>query len=228
MYIQWLGHASFLIEGDDLRIVTDPYDPDLTHLEPIEEIVDVVLRSSGDDMAHCFVDTIPKGYKLLTATEYVPPHKDQAKVGKTVFHFMPSKESLIHKEVPRENAFYRFELEGIKVAHMGDIGNKLSENQLKFLKGTDILFVPAGGPPTIDLDDLYEVIEYIKPKVVIPMHFRITGPEFFMLPVEDFSSRFSDEQVKKVGASEVEFSKENLPESTRIFILEASLVKNAE
>lgn len=223
MQIRWLGHAAFLIEGESLKIITDPYDPEITHLEPIDEPADVVIRSSSDDRAHCFIDTIPEGYTLLTATDYVEPGKTTAKVGPTVFHFMPSQESLIHKKVARENAFYRFELEGIKLAHLGDVGNKLTETQLSFLEKTQVLLVPAGGPPTIDLDDLMKVIERVQAKIVIPMHFRIPGPKFFMLPIEEFSGRFNPESVKKIHGSKLVVRPDRLPSQTMLYILEPSM-----
>ncbi|WP_319477898.1 MBL fold metallo-hydrolase [Marispirochaeta aestuarii] len=225
MIIRWLGHASFLIQGEDLRIITDPYDPSITRLKPVEEKADIVLRSSDDDMAHCYIDSIPAGYSLLTATDYVDEGKNQVQIGDTLFRFMPSRESLIHKEVPRENAFYRFALEGIQVAHMGDVGNALSENQLKFLEGTEILIAPTGGPPTIDLDDLIEVVRRIQPRIVIPMHFKIPGPRFTMLPVEEFTKRFSGEKVITAESSSLEISRQSLPEEMRIIVLKPSLVK---
>jgi len=223
MQIRWLGHAAFLIEGVGTRIITDPYDPEITHLKAIEEEVDVVIRSSGDDRAHCFVDTLPAGYKLLTATDCIRPGNDSIKLGTTVFQFMPSRESLIHKKVPRGHAFYRFELEGIKTAHMGDMGNELTENQMKFLEGVQVLIVPAGGPPTIDLDDLMKVIEQVKPGIVIPMHFRIPGPKFFMLPVEEFSDRFDPKSVIKMHGPQLVVNPSTLPDHTVLYILEPAM-----
>jgi L-ascorbate metabolism protein UlaG (beta-lactamase superfamily) len=72
MKIKWLAHASFLIEGDGLRIITDPYEPnEIMNLPPVTETADIVVRSSDDDEAHCFVDTIPPGFDLVTATDIV-------------------------------------------------------------------------------------------------------------------------------------------------------------
>jgi L-ascorbate metabolism protein UlaG (beta-lactamase superfamily) len=72
---------------------------------------------------------------------------------------------------------YRFTLEGINITHLGDVGNPL-RRQMDALPGTDILLALAGGPPTIALADLHKVIALVKPKVVIPMHYRIPGPAF--------------------------------------------------
>ncbi|MCP4425324.1 MAG: hypothetical protein GY803_12585, partial [Chloroflexi bacterium] len=59
---------------------------------------------------------------------------------------------------------------------------------------------------------------------VIPMHYRIPGPRFPMLPVTDFTAHYAAEQVDWVDGSVVEFSKDSLPDETRIVVLEPSLV----
>lgn len=219
--IQWLAHASFLIEGDGLRIITDPFDPSVLKVPPVSEEADIVIRSSDDDEAHCFIDTIPAGYDLITATDIV----DSGATAKGVaVQAIWSQESLVHKDIPRDNAMYRFTLGGINITHMGDVGNFLTEEQMAALADTDVLLALAGGPPTIELDDLETVIQTVNPRIVIPMHYRIPGPEFFMLPVTELTSRFPADQVKFIGNSVVELSRENLPEATQIYVLEPTLV----
>lgn len=224
MKVTWLAHASFLIEGGGLRIITDPYEPnEIMNLPPIEEAADLVIRSSDDDEAHCYVETIPAGFDLVTATEIV---ETGAEARGVKVEGIWSQESLIHKEVVRDNAMYRFTIDGIHITHMGDTGNPLSTEQMEALAGTDLLFALAGGPPTIELADLVDVIRSVKPRVVIPMHYRIPGPRFHMLPVDEFLSHFSDDMIERVGSTTVEFSKESLPEQTRIFVLEPSHFRN--
>ena len=223
MNIKWLAHASFLIEGDGLRIVTDPYEPNETmNLPPVTEAADIVMRSSDDDDGHCFVDSIPAGFELVTATDIV---ETGAMVKGIEVDAIWSQESLIHKDVVRDNAMYRFTLEGINITHMGDTGNPLTEAQMDALVGTDILFALAGGPPTIELQDLHDVIDYIKPKVIIPMHYRIPGPRFFMLPVTEFTSNYPDSMIEWSESTEVEFTKESLPDETRILVLKPTLFR---
>jgi len=226
MRIKWLAHASFLIEGDGLRIITDPYEPNETiNLPPVTEAADIVIRSSDDDEAHCYVETIPPGFELITATDIVDTGAEAKGVQiKAIW----SEESHIHKEVVRDNAMYRFTLEGINITHMGDVGNPLTEAQMEALAGTDILLALAGGPPTIELDALIAVIEQVKPKVAIPMHYRIPGPRFFMLPVTDFTSYYPDEKVVWSESTEVELSEDSLPDETQLIVLKPTLYRYEE
>ena len=226
MKIQWLAHASFLIEGNGLRIITDPFEPnEIINLPPVTETADIVIRSSDDDEAHCFIDTIPAGFELVTATDIV----DTGATAKGIsFEAIWSEESHIHKEVVRDNAMYRFSLEGINITHMGDVGNPLTTSQMDALAGTDILLALVGGAPTIDLSDLRDVIDHIKPKVIIPMHYRIPGPRFFMLPVTEFTSHYSDGMITWSDSTSIAFSKETLPDETQIVVLKPTLFRDDE
>lgn len=226
MKIIWLGHASFLVEGGRTRIITDPYDPGILRLKPVDLEADIVVRSSDDDRAHSCIDFIPPGYTLLTATEHVNPDFGTAEAGGIEFSFALARESLIHKQDPGDNGMYRFSLEGISITHMGDVGNPLSERQIDFMKGTDILLALAGGPPVIETDELMQVIDAVRPAIVIPMHYRIPGPEFFMLPVEVLSGLFPPERVDKRGRSVLELNRERIREmkgSPRLVILDPAL-----
>jgi L-ascorbate metabolism protein UlaG (beta-lactamase superfamily) len=223
--IKWLAHASFLIEGEGLRIITDPYDPQEINVPPVTEPADVVIRSSDDDEAHCFVDTIPPGFDLITATDIVETGATAKGLAVTAIW---SQESLVHKDIPRDNAMYRFTLDGINISHMGDVGNFLTESQLTALVGTDVLLALAGGPPTIELDELYKVIRAVKPRVVIPMHYRIPGPKFFMLPVTELTGYFPDESIEWFDSSEIDLSRDTLPQETRIYVLQPTLVGEPE
>ena len=221
--IKWLAHASFLIEGAGLRIITDPYEPnDEMNLPPIEEPADIVIRSSDDDEAHSFIDTIPTGFETITATDIV--EKGICVKGVDVYGIW-AEESHVHKDVVRDNAMYSFTVEGIQITHMGDVGNPLTPEQIEQIRNTDILLALTGGPPTIELKDLKKVIEAVRPKVVIPMHYRIPGPRFFMLPIEDFTADYPDEIVEFAAGTEVEFSADTLPEQTKIIVLQPTLFR---
>lgn len=215
----WLAHASFLIEGEGLRIITDPFEPnEIINLPPVTESADIVVRSSDDDEAHCYIDTIPEGFELVTATDIVDTGATAHGID---FSAIWSMESLTKEDnIIRDNAMYRFTLDGINITHMGDVGNPLTADQMAALQGTDILLALVGGHPTIDLDDLQTVIETIRPKIVIPMHYRIPGPRFFMLPVTEFTSRYSDSIITWSDQSEVTFSKDTLPTAMQIVVLQ--------
>lgn len=221
MKIKWFAHASFLIEGDGLRIITDPYYPDELGFPPITQTADIVIRSSADDLGHCYAEMIPGHPIVVTATEII---EHGATVKGLKITAIPVRESLIHKDSPLDNGMYRFNLEGIEIAHLGDVGNPLTEEQLAGLAGAEILFVLAGGPPTIDLDDLKVAIDYLQPRLVIPMHYHLPGTKVKMLAVNELTGRFLPERTIWHPDPEIELSRETLPESMRLLVLPSSLV----
>ena len=219
MNIKWYGHACFRIEGDDTVIVTDPYTPEVAGLDPIDEPADVVVMSSATDRFHSDASMVPGNPKILNALEIAG--RGPVEVNNVVFEALPTMESLTHKESPDENAIYRFELEGISILHLGDLGNPLTDEQLALLRGrVNVLLALTGGPPTIELEDLEQAIEEIGPRVVIPMHYQIPKLKLNILPLKAFTSRYPEEVVKRVGAKEVEFSFDTLPPTLLIYVLE--------
>lgn len=223
MKITWLAHASFLIEAEGLRIITDPYEPnEIMNLPPIRERADIIVRSSDDDEAHCYVGTIPGSFTVLTATDIVDTG---ATVKGVQFDAIWSQESIYKEDIVRDNAMYRFTVEGINITHMGDVGNPLTAEQMAALAGTDILLALTGGHPTIDLADLHTVINTVKPKVVIPMHYRIPGPRFSMLPVSEFVGHYPADQVVRAESTNMTFTADSLPPETHIIVLQPTLYR---
>src|SRR5919106_1507768 len=192
MKIKWYGHACFSIQGDDTVIVSDPYTPEVAGLNPVDEPAEVVVMSSATDRFHSDASMVPGDPKILNALEIADT--GPVEVNDVVFEALPTMESLTHKENPDENAIYRFELEGVSILHMGDLGNPLTDEQLARLRGkVDILLALTGGPPTIELEDLDRAIEEIKPSVVIPMHYLIPKLKLDILPLEAFTSRYPED-----------------------------------
>jgi L-ascorbate metabolism protein UlaG (beta-lactamase superfamily) len=219
MRIKWYGHACFRIEGDKIAVVTDPYTPEDAGLDPVDEPADVVVMSSATDRFHSDASMVPGDPKILNALEIAD--RGPVEVNYVAFEALPTMESLTHKESPDENAIYRFELEGISILHLGDLGNPLTDEQLALLRGrVDILLALTGGPPTIELEDLERAIEEIRPRVVIPMHYQIPKLKLDILPLEAFTSRYPEDVVTRVGATEVEFSLDTLPRTLRVYVLE--------
>ena len=218
MRIKWYGHASFLIEGNGTRIVTDPYTPEVSGYDPIAEPADIVIMSSATDRFHSYAEMVPGDPVVINALDIT---ETAAEVKGICFSAVPAMESIKHKSDPDQNAMYRFGVEGIEIGHMGDVGNPLSEAQLEFFKGVDILLALTGGPPTIELDDLDKVIAAIQPKVTIPMHYRTDKVKLTrILPVDDFTARYPAERIHYRHESEIELKESVLPKANQIYVLE--------
>ena len=66
-----------------------------------------------------------------------------------------------------------FETGGVRIAHLGDLGHVLTNDQLAAIGAVDVLLVPVGGKFTIDGLMATRVVEQLRPRImVIPMHYK--------------------------------------------------------
>lgn len=73
---------------------------------------------------------------------------------------------------PKRSTMYRIEGGDIRVALIGNIYEKLSEDQLEALGIVDIVIIPVGGGGyTLDAEGAVALVRSIDPKVVIPIHY---------------------------------------------------------
>lgn len=158
MKISWLGHACFKIEKDGYAIVIDPYEPNsVPGLGPVKEKANMVL-CSHQHFDHNYADGVEIVPDLLGTDVKVTKME--------TFH----DDAQGTKRGP--NTMFLIEIGGEKVAHLGDIGCELTEEQVAMLRGVDALMVPVGGFFTIDAAQAGKLVEKVQPKIAIPMHFR--------------------------------------------------------
>ena len=112
---------------------------------------------------------------------------------------------------------FRFELDGVVFCHLGDLGHMLDEATVAELQPVDVLFLPVGGVFTIDGKQARELISILKPKVAVPMHFRIGGLSMSIHTINDFLEGLPEDKVVRVG-NEIEFMPDELPEETEYWI----------
>jgi L-ascorbate metabolism protein UlaG (beta-lactamase superfamily) len=84
-----------------------------------------------------------------------------------------------------------------------------------------VLLIPVGGRFTIDATGASQVIEKLKPKVAIPMHYKTDKCLIPLARIDPFLE--GKPNVKRLDASEVEFKKEELPSPTEIVVLKHAL-----
>jgi len=91
-----------------------------------------------------------------------------------------------------KNTIFVFEADGLRLAHLGDLGESLTHEQLSQLGNIDVLFIPVGGEYTIGPKEAVRVVGEVDPFFIIPMHYQVPGlnKEAFakLYPVTDFLS----------------------------------------
>lgn len=80
-----------------------------------------------------------------------------------------------HIDAPEDeklSTIYRIECGDVRLAVLGNIAPKLSEEQLEAIGVVDILVLPVGGGGyTLDAMDATTIARLIEPKLVIPVHY---------------------------------------------------------
>ncbi len=229
MKIKFYAHASFRLETDGLAVVTDPYTPGPGHsgFDPINEAADLVIMSSATDAFHSDPSHVQGEPVVVNALELPPEGTEVRGIPIRSFRAYESKTFDYQAEFGRDpdaNALYLFTLGGLRVLHMGDIGNPVAREHLDALRGqVDILLALTGEHATIALDDLDVAIKAIGPRVVIPMHYFNSRGVLKIEPVERFLDRLPAESVTRVGGTELELTPETLPsDAPHVYVLEQS------
>lgn len=164
---RWYGHNCFRIRAREATVVTDP-----------------VNRATGYNMPKVTADLVTvshqhPGHTNLAAIRPDPPFRVLDGPGEYEVHDVLVTGIRTYHDPNRGadrgyNTIFLFELEGMTICHLGDLGHALSQAQAEQLTGTDILLVPAGGDNTnvIDPSRAAEVIGQLEPKLVIPMQYQ--------------------------------------------------------
>jgi len=214
MIITFLGHAAFLITSETgVKIITDPYKPGCFNggiqYSAITDTVDIVTIShEHDDHNDTSLNGKPKYIKK--------PGKQEIKgitiTGTEVFH------DTSQGQERGKNTIFNILVDSVNIVHLGDLGHKLSYSDSAKIGKVDILLIPVGGYFTIDAANAWDVVKMLKPKVVIPMHYKTDKCGFPIAPVEDF---VKGKEVKKIDG-ELEMTKSTLPESTTVYVISPS------
>jgi L-ascorbate metabolism protein UlaG (beta-lactamase superfamily) len=216
--ITWYAHACFRLEGSGLAIVTDPYTPELAGIEPVRDPADVVVMSSAQDSAHSNWQMVPGSPRVVNALDAVtaPVRLD----GSVEVTAVPAMEGEDRPDDPKANALYLLTLDGVRVCHMGDVGNPLTDEQLGALRGrVDVLLALAGAKQTIALPDLDWAIGEIGPRIVIPMHYRTPRIRYELGDLDHFLARHGDEPIDRRTSSSIELARDDLPPERTIVVL---------
>ena len=86
------------------------------------------------------------------------------------------------------NAVFIFETAGLRIAHLGDLGHTLDDQQLSAIGAVDVVLVPVGGHFTIDALQATRVLDQLHPRLlIVPMHYRTAVSTVTQLaPVDEF------------------------------------------
>jgi len=110
------------------------------------------------------------------------------------------------------------ESEGIRVCHLGDIGQILTGDQISEIGRVDVLMIPVGGVVTLGPMEARETIGFVKPKIILPMHFQAgeRKSRFVLKGVEEFLGVMN---IPEESKEELVITKQELDKSLQKIVL---------
>ncbi|MDA8097558.1 MAG: MBL fold metallo-hydrolase [Clostridia bacterium] len=186
MNVKWLGRACFLLESaEGLLILTDPFDQTVGY--PLPNITVDVVTVSHQHFDHNAVGLLP-GHPVVVEGDGDHTVKGVTFQGIATYH--DNEQGALRGP----NTVFVFEVDGIRVCHLGDLGHTLSEKQVAMIGQVDLLLIPVGGTYTIDGDEAFQTVSDLKPRTVVPMHFKANERETRISGDEPFTRHFPDVQ----------------------------------
>lgn len=204
MIITWQGHACFKLQDkigpDGVTVATDPFGKEFGLKVPNFE-ADIVT-SSHNHKDH-------NNVSALRGNPFIIDCAGEYDIKNVLIEGIDSFHDDQDGAERGKNIIFRFEIEGISIVHLGDLGKVLDSSQLEKLAGTDIILIPVGGKYTINAKQAVEVISQIEPRIIIPMHYKVDN-----LKIEGLDS--VDKFVKEMGIAptyedKLKISKRDLP-----------------
>ena len=209
MKIRWLGHSCFLITNErGINILTDPFDETLGYRMTKEKINIITISHEHYDHNNTM------GIKGKSVVLKGPVNRDTHKI---VFKGISSYHDSVYGKHRGENTIFVIKTDELTLCHLGDLGHLLYNEQLEQINHVDILFIPVGGYFTINHIQAEQVINQIKAKIVIPMHYKTEAIKWSIDPLSVFLNE--KQNIEMVGENFFEVNSSTLPEKTTIYVL---------
>ncbi|MGH7834587.1 MAG: MBL fold metallo-hydrolase [Candidatus Binatia bacterium] len=209
--IQYLGHNFFLITTrKGTRIVTDPLGPGWY---PTPSVVADVVTVGKEQYNHNAVHIVQGRPLILRGLAHFGADWNKISISfkDTFIYNVPIHQYAESLEGIKGAAFV-FDLGTLCIAHLGDLSQKLNEQQLKAIGKVDVALTPIGGRRTMEPALAREVLAQLKPKIAIPMHYRDNS-----YLINEFTAGIKT-QIMKTDTLAV--SKNALPSSLEIRVLQ--------
>jgi len=173
--LTWLGQSCFVLEtAAGTRIVMDPIPKGLGYELPVGLKADAVTISH-EHFDHNNVGLLankPRVLRGLTADK-----KGWTRIDEKVKEVSVRSVGVYHDDKRGAerglDTVFVFEVGGMRIVHLGDLGHVLTDEQLSAIGSVDVLLVPVGGFFTIDGYQATRVVDQLRPRlVVVPMHYK--------------------------------------------------------
>ena len=175
MQVEWYGQSAFRLSTPESTVAIDPFG-DLSALAArgmqfdypaIEGLEAELLLVTHEHADHNGVEVVGGDPAILRSTA----GRRGSPIGDITAVASEHDQAAGTERGP--NTIFVFELEDLRVCHLGDFGQSvLRDKQADAIGHVDLLFVPVGGGPTAGAEQAAAIVERLSPRWVVPMHYR--------------------------------------------------------
>ena len=204
MQIRWFGQSAFLISAER-TVFVDPFGPmeglaergmqfDYPAVKGVEADLLLVTHEHADHNAIDVVGGSPQIVRSTAGTFDSP-------LGEVIAIASEHDDAAGTKRGP--NTIFAFALNGLRLCHFGDFGqSELRPEQQRAIGSVDVLLLPVGGGPTVGGEPAAAIVRALKPRLVVPMHYR-TDAVNFLDPPDAFLDALGA-RVERIAENEFE------------------------
>jgi len=193
MYVEWYGQSAFRFNAGRTTVFIDPFG-DVSALASrglewnypaISGVEADLLLITHEHRDHNAVEVVGGSPAVLRSTA----GRLDSPIGEVLAIASEHDQAAGIERGP--NTIFVFELDGVRVCHFGDFGQRaLRDEQAAAIGTPDLLIVPVGGGPTIDAEQAAAIAGRLRPRWVVPMHYR-TPRVNFLEPADAFLERMA-------------------------------------
>ncbi len=182
MQVEWYGQSAFRLTAADTTVAIDPFG-DMSAMAAshgmqfdypaIDGLTAELLLVTHEHIDHNGVEVVGGDPAILRSTAGAL----ESPIGEVTAIASEHDQAAGTERGP--NTIFVFELDGVRVCHMGDFGQSgLREEQAAAIGEVDLLILPVGGGPTIGAEGAKVIVERLSPRWVVPMHYRTARTNF--------------------------------------------------
>ncbi|MGE0241532.1 MAG: MBL fold metallo-hydrolase [Parvibaculaceae bacterium] len=163
----FVGHSTFLIESPGgVRIATD-YSGDANGIVPDVVTMNRAHSTHYTDFPDPQIKHVLRGWN----PEGGPARHDLQVGDVRIRNVTTDIRGGALGRVPDGNSIFIFEIAGLCIGHLGHLHHELSPEQIGAIGRLDIVLVPVDGTYTMAQANMLNVLNDLKARIVLPMHY---------------------------------------------------------
>ena len=186
MHIRWFGQSAFLLTGER-SVLIDPFaipESDVLRSRgmvfdypPIKGVAADLVLITHEHFDHNGAEVVEGSPQVIRSTA----GRFDSCIGEILAVAAEHDDVAGTRRGP--NTIFCFTLAGLRLCHLGDYGQaRLRRAQKLAIGEVDVLFLPVGGGPTVDVKAASALARTLQPRLVVPMHYRTDAVNFLEPP----------------------------------------------